>query len=134
LREGFFDELALSNISADGEVLARAAILIEKRDDCGCFPIERTVFGPVPNLAFPNLAAADRFPHVLEKSAVMVARIDDAMIVAEQFLAGIFADFAKTIVDVSDLSLGIGGVDRRVVVEGRSEFFQFIEQQIAGPF
>src|SRR5690349_18557455 len=73
LRKGFFGELARSDFRADGEILARCAIRVQKWHDRDCFPVERTIFGAVPNLALPDLAAADCVPHRREKPAAVVA-------------------------------------------------------------
>ena len=57
----------------------------------------------------------------------MKAGIDDAMILAEQFLARVFRDRAELVVHVGDLSLRVGDGDDGVLVERRLHVVQFAQ-------
>ena len=54
--------LALRDVVADGHVLPRLAVLVEKRHDRRVHPVERAVLGAVAQLAAPDLALRDRPP------------------------------------------------------------------------
>src|SRR6185436_15969218 len=69
---------------------------------------DRTIFSAVPNFTFPDLAARDGGPQVVEEFLRVVARVDDAMVLSQQLLTRVFGDFAELVVDVSDPALRIG--------------------------
>ncbi len=56
--------------------------------------------------------------------------IDDAMVLAQQFVAGIFGNLAKFIVDVSDAAFGVGDDDNGMRVHRRLQIVQFLERSI----
>ena len=81
LRLGAF---ARRDVGANGHILARFAAIVEEWHDSGVDPIMRAVLGAVLQFAAPDPAAGEGPPQVLEKLRRMKARIDDAMIFAQQ--------------------------------------------------
>ena len=120
--------LALRDVGADGDVLPRFSGVVEKRTDGRFDPVKRPVFRPVPNLAPPHLAATDRRPKVAEKFLGVGARVDDAVVLAEEFLAGKLGDGAELVVDVGDAAGGVGDGDDRMFVEGGFDIVQFLDR------
>src|SRR5258707_7609241 len=83
------NELALSNVGADRDVLPRLSVGSYERDDGGIYPIKRTILGAILDLVVPNLSIGDGAIHLLEKFFWVVARIEDAVIPADEFVLGI---------------------------------------------
>ena len=75
-------------------------------------PVERAVLGAVAHLAAPGLALGDGAPHVGPESLRVMARIDDAVALAQQFIAVVSADAAKRLVDLQNRAVGCGHRDQ----------------------
>ena len=74
------------------------------------------VFCPVAQFAAPHFAGRDLAVHVAENVLGMNAGFQDAMVGADQFLAGIAADPAEIVVGVGDASFHVGnGDDDRLI-------------------
>ncbi len=114
----FLRPLALGDIRADRHVLPGFAVGVEKRDDRGIHPVNRTIFGAVADFVPPYLAVGDGVVHLAEELGGMVAGVEDAVVLAQEFLARIFADGAELVVHVGDGSLHVSGGDDGVLVEG----------------
>ena len=110
--------LAVGNVGADGDVLFGQAVGVEQRHDGRIDPVAAAVAGPVADFAMPYLALADGVPHVAEKFGRMLVRIDDPVVAAEQFVAGIAADLAEAVVGIDDGAGCVGDADDGVLVEG----------------
>ena len=120
-----FRVFARSDVGADSHELTRFAVAVEKRNDGCIHPIERTVFGFVFDFALPYFPLSNGRPQIADEFLWMVARIDDAVILPKQFLAGILGDGAELVVDVGDFSLRISDGDDGVLVERGLQFGQF---------
>ena len=94
--------LARRDVVADREVLSRLAALVDERHDRRVDPVEVAVLRPVPNLAAPHLAVRDRAPERPDERRRVIAGVDDAMVLADQLLAGVAGDLAELVVDVGD--------------------------------
>src|SRR5262245_27430842 len=57
----------------------------------------------------------------------MIARVNDAMILSEQFLARIFRDFAKLVIGVSDFSASVGNRHDGVGIERGLQVLEFLK-------
>src|SRR5713101_5045726 len=66
----------------------------------------------------PDFALSDGAPEAGEEGFGMMTGIDDAMVLAEEFFAGIFRNLAELVVDVSDVAGGVGDGDNGMRVEG----------------
>src|SRR6185369_11308907 len=59
--------LAFGDVRSNRHVLTRLAAFVEKRHDRRGYPVERSILGPVSNLAAPDRAARDRLPESLDE-------------------------------------------------------------------
>ena len=84
------------------------------------------VLGAIANFALPNFALGNGGPQIAEKFLGMKPGIDDAMVLAEQFLAGIFGNLAKLIVDVGNAPARVGDGHDGMGVQGRFQVAQFL--------
>src|ERR1039458_7968017 len=132
LLEQLFGPLALGDIRADSYVLTRLAFRAEERGDGRMQPVNRTILGPVLNLAVPDLPARDGMVHLLEKLVRMVAGVEDAVILADQFILGILAYGAELIVDVSNSALDVGHRHDGVLIQSELLIVQLFERSPAG--
>src|SRR6476620_9662247 len=78
--------LAFGDVRSNGHVLIRFAAVVEKRHDRRVYPVERSILGPVSNLAAPDPAVRDRLPESLDEFLGVVSRVDEPMILSEEFL------------------------------------------------
>src|SRR5260221_6009138 len=62
----------------------------------------------------------------------MVAGVEDAVILADQFILRILTDGAKLVVHVSDRALDVGHGHDGVLIEGELLISQFFESSLAG--
>jgi len=116
LRQLFLGSLPGSNVRPDGDVLIRLPALIEERDDGRVHPVVVTVLGAIPDFAVPDLAVCDRPPEIAHELLRVIVRVDDAVVLADQFVARIPGNLAKLVVDISDDPRDVGDRhDRRVV-------------------
>jgi hypothetical protein len=56
----------------------------------------------------PDFATGDHAPQISEKRLRMMARVDDTMVLAEQFLTGEFGNLAELVVRVRDVARRVG--------------------------
>src|SRR5258708_31719448 len=91
-------QLAFRDVRWDGHVLPRLSIPSGEWDNGRIHPVNRAILGPVLDLAVPNLPICDGMVHLLEKLFGMVAGVEDAVVLADQFFFGILADRAELIV------------------------------------
>ena len=88
-------------------------------------------------LAVPDPAAGDRRPEVANEFLRMETGVDDAVILAQQFLARIFRDRAELVVRVGYRAARIGDGDDGVLVKRRPQvrdLLQGIAQRLFGAF
>jgi hypothetical protein len=67
-KELLFENLSIGNVGPDGDVFVRFTINANDRDDGRVHPVDRTVLGPILNLAMPHLPIRDGVIHLLEKT------------------------------------------------------------------
>src|SRR5207249_1838251 len=125
--EFILDALALGDVRTDGHVLARLSVLVEERHDGRVHPIIRTVLRPVLDLAMPDLPVRDRLPQVADEFRRMEGRIDDAVILSDQFLARVLRDRAELVVYESDPALRIGDRHYGMLVERSLQVADLLE-------
>ena len=99
------------------DVLVRFGVPVQKRNDRRIDPIDRSIFRAVPQFAAPHAAGANRRPQVLYKFFRVIARVDDPVVLSEQFLARVFRNMAERIVDVVNNAALICNRDDRGLVE-----------------
>ena len=114
-----FDLLELADVGADRDVFFRCAVGPEEGHDGGVQPVILTRLVAVFDFVSPGLAAEQRLVHRAPVAVGAVAGADDAMVVADQFLAPVSADLHKGVVDVVDRALGVGDRNDGVLVERR---------------
>ena len=79
----------------------------------------------------PDFALGNGVVHLLEKFVRVVAGIEDAVILADQFIFRILTDGAELVVDVSDGALDVGYCHDGVLVQGEFLVRQFFERSRA---
>ena len=62
----------------------------------------------------------------------MVARVEDAVILADQFGSGVLTDSAKLVVHVGNRALNISDGDDRMLIEGKLLIGQLLQRNRAG--
>src|SRR3989338_7500099 len=77
-------KFALGDVGSYRDILYGLAFVIQGSNDCGHYPIQLTVLGPVANLAMPHLARRDSVIHLTEELLWMRAGIAYTMILSEQ--------------------------------------------------
>ena len=87
-------------------------------DDGRVDPVDRPVLGAVPDFAAPDVAASDGAVHLLEKLLRVVAGVEDAVVLANQFLSGVLADGAEFVVHIGDRAPDVGHRHDGVLIEG----------------
>ena len=123
----FLGGLALGDVGADGNVLPRSVTQTEKGYDGSVDPVQRSIFGPVLDFAVPDPAARNRPIHLLEKILGMVPRVENAMVLADQFILGILADGAELVVYVTNCSLNVGHRHDGVLIQRELQIGQFFK-------
>lgn len=106
----------LGDIGADGDVLARLSRFVEEGKDRGIDPIERAILGAVLDFAVPDLAVGNRGPELTKEPLRMMPGIDDPVVLAQQFFAGVFRNGAELVVYVGEFSRGVGDGDNGVLI------------------
>ena len=77
----------------------------------------------------PHFPVGDGLVHLLEKLFRVVAGVEDAVILADQFLFGILTDGAELVVHISDGALNVGHGHDGVLIESELLIGQFLEQR-----
>src|SRR2546425_450788 len=90
-----------------------------------------------PSLARFLISPCQTFPprgviHPPEKLRGMVARVEDAVILADQFGSGVLTDGAKLVVHVGNRALNISDGDDRMLIEGKLLIGQLLQRNRAG--
>src|SRR5882757_4654727 len=80
----------------------------------------------------PNLAVGNGVIHPLEEFFGMMARIEDAVILAQQLVSGVFADAAELLIDIGDRALDVGDSHDSVLIECKLLISEFFERSFAG--
>ncbi len=117
---------AFGYVAADRDVLVGFSFGVEKRNYRRVDPIVTAVLGAILDLATPYFAARDRRPEISDELFGMVRGIDDAVVLAEQFFAGVFRDLAKLVVDVIDDAALIGDRDDRRFIKRKLDVCEFL--------
>src|ERR1051326_5547278 len=121
-----FRALSFRDVAANRNVLIGYSCLVKKRDDGGIDPVVTAILRPVLYLAAPDLTARDRGPKLSDEVFRVVSRIDDAVILAEQFFAGVLRDLTELVVDVVDDAALIGDGDDRGFIERKLDVREFL--------
>ena len=129
---GLFRPFPFRDVGADGHVLPRFAILSYERDNGRVYPVNRTVFGPILDLTVPNFSVGNGVIHLLKKFFGVVTGVEDAVILADQFLLRIMTDGTELIVHISNRALDVGHRHDGVLVESELLVGQFLERPLAG--
>src|SRR3982751_5311672 len=85
-----FGTFALRDIATNRDVLIWLTLGVKKRDYGCVYPVEASVFGTILYLTTPHFAARDRGPQISDELFRMISRVDDAVVLAEQFITGVF--------------------------------------------
>ena len=72
---------------ANGHVLVRFAFGIKKRNYRRVHPVDAAVLRAIAKLTLPDSAATDRGPKIADELFRVITRIDDAVILTQQFFA-----------------------------------------------
>jgi hypothetical protein len=105
------------DFGADGDVLLGLAALIQERGDGGVHPVEAARLVAIADVAVPGTAVGDGAPHVLIDLRRVLAGFEDAVVLAQQFLARIPADPAEAVVGEGDAAGDVGHADDGVLIE-----------------
>ena len=95
------------DIHPHGEIALGDTIMAQYGNDRCIDPEKRPVLGLVAHLRAPRLAAGNDTPHVGKIGSRMMSRRKHRMRVSDQLTARVSALFAKMVVDVGDVSIGI---------------------------
>ena len=102
-----------------------------KRGDGGVYPADRSIFSPVLDFAVPNIPIGNGAVHLSKEVPGVVAGVEDAMILADQIVPGIFTDGAEFFVDLSNRALYFGNRDNGVLIESEFLIGKLFERSLA---
>jgi len=91
-----------------------------------------TILGAVLDFGVPDLTITDGAVHLLEKLYRVMTGVEDAVILADQFILGILADGAEFIVHVRNSALDIGHRHDGVLIQSELLVGQFFPGLVAG--
>ena len=111
-------------------MLIRCSGSIEERHDGGVYPKKRTILGLVLHFITPDPAFRDGHPKIANEFFGMMAGIDEAVILAQQFFPRILGDGAELVVHISDFPPGIRDGDNRVLIERRLQIVDFFQRSL----
>ncbi len=106
------DLFAGADVLFNRQVAGDSADLVEQGRDRGVFPVERSVFTFIVELAAPLLAAGDGLPQQGVVFVGHLARFEHARILADRLFGAVAAGLAELGVNVFDRSARIGNHDR----------------------
>ena len=115
--------LPLADVGADRDVLFNPAVGVDKGRNHAVDPVQVTAFASVADVAAPGRAAGDGAPHPGKEGRRLHPRVDDAVVLPQQLVAGIATDGAEGIVDFDDRAVAIGDRDDGVTVQGAQQRF-----------
>lgn len=104
------------DVARDPDEAARVPPVVGDRADREPFEIELAVLAPVPDLPLPAAGLPDVAPHPVEERAVVLARMQEARIAADELGAGVARDGAERVVGGHDRPVRVGKHD--AVVHG----------------
>ena len=122
----FLGAFAFGDVAANRDVLVGFSFSVKKRDYRRVDPIVASVLGAILYFATPNLAARDRRPEISDELFRMVAGVDNAVVLTEQFFARVFRDLAELVVDVVDDPALIGDRDDRRFIKRKLDVCEFL--------
>ena len=102
LRELLLGVFPSRDVGADGDVLIRLPALVQERDDRRVHPVDVTILGAIAELTVPDVARCDRSPQLPDELLGVIARVDDAVVLAEELFPRIPGNLAERVVDVVD--------------------------------
>ena len=76
-----------------------------------------TVLGPIAQFSLPDVTGRDRSPQLANELLLVIARVDDAVIMTEELLARVAGNLAERVIDVADAAGHVSDRDDRRVVE-----------------
>ena len=92
-----------ADIKTDRQILAHLPRrLIHQRHHGTVHPVDRAVFTPVADFAFPDLPPGNGAPHADKELGRMKTRVQDAMVGPQQFLTRVTRHVTELLVDVGD--------------------------------
>src|SRR5204862_23608 len=92
----------------------------------------RAILCPIFDLVMPHFPISDGLIHLLEKVLWVVGGVEDAVILANQFFSGIFADSAKLLVHVNNRALNIGDSHDSMLIKSELLIAKIFECSLAG--
>ena len=122
--------LVPGDVSADNHILARFSLLVEERHDGGCHPVEEAVLGAVFDFPLPHKALRDRRPQVADEFLRVIAGVDDAVVLAQQFFSRILRDRTELVVHERDPAARIGDGHDGVHVECGPQLGDLLERSV----
>ena len=114
-----FIELSLRDVGAYGDVLPGFSVGTDDGNDRGLHPVQFACLGAVTDFTAPDRTAGNGGIHSLEKPAWMHPRIDDAVVLTQQFKPRVATNLAELVVDVSDRPFHIGGRHDGVLIQSK---------------
>ena len=117
--------LQRSDVATNCNITLRSTIGAKKWHDRGGHPTKRAILVSVADLTMPNLTFGYGRIKLLKKLRRMNIRLEDPVILSDQFLARISANQTKPVVRIHDCASGIGGRHDRVLVQGKFLISQF---------
>ena len=124
IRKLGFRRFFLRNVAADGQVLPRFSSMVQAWHDRRINPVEGPVFRSVADLATPDPTVGDRPPQVAHEFLRVVPGIDDAMVLAEEFISCVLGDIAELVVRVRDDPSPIRCRDDGRLIQCLTQFLQ----------
>ena len=107
--------------------MIRFSVFVEEGDNCRVDPVIGPVLCTVLEFAVPNFSAGNCGPEVPNKLFGVIGRVDDSMILAEQFVPRVFRDFAEFVVDVVDYAALVRNGDDGRLIECKLDVGEFLE-------
>ena len=127
----FLQALVFGDVSTDGNVLLRFSVRVEIWIDGRRHPIKVAVFGTIANRPLPNLTVRNSRPKVFEEFLRVMAGVDDAMVLPDQFIPRIFGNLTEFVIHVSDPPARVCDGHDRMRVQSGLEVAQFAKDDSA---
>jgi hypothetical protein len=111
LIEQGFDRLLLAEVENHAGVVRHQAVRALHHSNRQQGRIDFTALAPVPDLPFPGAGERQFLPHLLVKAGILPPGLEDARMLADDFLAAVAGNPQEGRVDLDDALLGIGDQD-----------------------
>jgi hypothetical protein len=121
------DLLLFGDVFLDRHVVRYVAVRLADGRDNGELDELAAVLAPVVELAMPRTSVGQRIPERHIAFLRRPAGLQDAGVLADDFLAGVAGDPQEGLVDVFDVSLDVGDDDAlRTLLDGQRQFAQLL--------